>query len=88
MTIYDEVNNLSYELIDDFMGHVRMSNGNLRIRRDVFPDIVSANFTAEYVVLKDGTIRCSTGANHNVAAYDGCKESELIQIYNTWLAHF
>ncbi len=46
-------------------------------------EILKIEYNAGYVVMKDGTIRCSLEANMNVAAFDGCLESEMLNdIYN------
>lgn len=81
MKFFDEVLNISFEILDDFIGNVLLPDGTCKPAKIVFPQIKSINHYSGYIVLKDDTIRCSLGASSFIAQYDGCKEVEILQMY-------
>lgn len=77
MKFYDEVNNLTFTVLNDFMGNVQFEDGSYAPIKSVFPQVKSVNHHSGYVVMKDGTIRCSLGCNMYVAQFDGCHETSV-----------
>jgi hypothetical protein len=81
MKFFDEINNVSFEILDDFMDNAILADGSYRPARVMFPQIKSINHNSGYVVMKDDTIRCSLGCSASIAQYDGCKEVEILQMW-------
>lgn len=46
------------------------------------PKIIAVNGLAGYVVLEDGTIRCTSSCSSFIATFDECKESEITNVYS------
>lgn len=77
MILIDEATDTRIEILDDFMCNCKLPDGSYAPTKSVFPDIQRIDHTCGYVVLKDGTIKCSTGCSSSIAQFDGCKESEI-----------
>ena len=81
MKFYDERLNVHFEILEDFMNNVIMPDGKVQHISSALPDVKTVNHTSGYIVMKDGTIRCSLGCSQSVATYDGCKETEILQMW-------
>lgn len=81
MKFYDERLNVHFEILEDFMNNVIMPDGKVQHISSALPDVKTVNHTSGYIVMKDGTIRCSLGCSNSVATYDGCKEIEILQMW-------
>ena len=81
MKFYDEKLNIHFEILNDFMENVIFEDKTYKPARVAFPEIKSINHECGYIVMKDDTIRCSLGCSQSIAAYDGCKEVEILQMW-------
>ena len=77
MKFYDERLNVHFEILEDYMNNVVMPDGEVQHISSALPDVKTVNHISGYVVIKDGTIRCSLGCSDYIATYDGCKETEI-----------
>lgn len=81
LTFYDEANDVRYRVVNDFMSYCYVPGQKPTPFKVLFPKC-NINWNVGYIVKEDNTIVCSEQVNSYVASYDGCKESELSQIYN------